>query len=250
MLKYLYTTRDDGLHYWRPQSNSGLPKYDLPTIHSNPSDMIIDGRPTHGPLEPHTYTDSDWAGCLITRRSFGGICVRLAGGTIAYKAKLQPTVSLSSTEAEFIAANDAGKVSLYVRSIIWDLGLPQHAASMIYEDNDACTAMTNAQKPTPRTHPIDIKYHALCEWVERDLVCLDRVHTSINLAYCFTKSLGWNLFYRHTDFIMGHVPPPYSPHYKRSIGNMIPQQHTTPVTSPLAAAAAKKCAHWYVVLAQ
>ncbi len=84
--------------------------------------------------------------------------MRLAGGTIAYKTKFQPTVAGSSTEAEFMAAYDAGKMILFVRSILWDLGIPQESATILYEDNDACTAIGNAQKPTPRTRHMDIKY--------------------------------------------------------------------------------------------
>ncbi len=90
----------------------------------------------------HVYADSDWATCPKTRRSFGGACLWLAGGTIAYKCKFQPMVTGSSTEAEFMAAYDHGKMILFVRSILWDLGIPQEAAATIlYQDNDACTAM-------------------------------------------------------------------------------------------------------------
>jgi hypothetical protein len=102
--------------------------------------------------------DSSWGDCLLTRRSFGGTIMRLAGGPIAYKAKLQPTIASSSTEAEFIQASDSGRISLYVRSILWDMGVPQDAATILYEDNDGATAMANAGKPTPRSRHIDIKY--------------------------------------------------------------------------------------------
>jgi hypothetical protein len=87
--------------------------------------------------------------------------MHLAGGTIAHKRKFQPTVAGSSTEAEFMAVYDAGKMILFVRSILWDLGIPQEVAMLLYEDNDACTAMGNAQKPTPRMQHIDIKYFSL-----------------------------------------------------------------------------------------
>ena len=109
-----------------------------------------------------------------------------------------------------MGASDFGKILLYVRSVLWDLGVPQHAASVLYEDNDACTAMAMAQKPTPRTRHMDIKYQVICEWVERDLLHLKRIDTSINLADLFTKQLGTTLFYRHTDFVLGHVPPHYT----------------------------------------
>jgi hypothetical protein len=44
---------------------------------------------------------------------------------IAYKCQFQPTVASSSTEAEFMAACDIGKMILFIRSILWDLNVPQ-----------------------------------------------------------------------------------------------------------------------------
>ncbi len=66
-------------------------------------------------------------------------------------------VALSSTEAEFMAACDVGLMALFVRIILWDLDIPQEAATIAYKDNGRCTAMGNAQKSTPRTRHIDIK---------------------------------------------------------------------------------------------
>ena len=110
-----------------------------------------------------------------------------------------------------MAACDVGRMSLFVRSILWDLDVPQEAATIAYEDNDGCTAMGNAQKPTTRTRHIDIKYFTLCEWVERDLIHLERINTSINIADHLTKPLTKILFHRHADYLLGHVPPKYSP---------------------------------------
>jgi hypothetical protein len=216
-LKYLYVTRDDGIYFWRAKPLMKLPEHDLPTnsvpCHETLPENVY--RPDHGPFTPHSYVDASWADCPITRRSMTGVDVKLAGGPIAYKTKLQVTVAMSSTEAEFMAACDAGKMLLFIRSILYDLHVPQQAASILYEDNDACTAMANAQKPTTRTRHMDIRYFALCDWVERDLIVLERIHTAINEADHFTKVLDRTLFYRHVDFIMGHVPPAYSPCYEK-----------------------------------
>ena len=46
-------------------------------------------------------------------RPFSGIVFQLAGAAIAWKCRVQPTVSLGTTEAEFLAASDAGKMTLY-----------------------------------------------------------------------------------------------------------------------------------------
>jgi hypothetical protein len=115
-------------------------------------------------------------------------------------------------------AYDAGKMSLYIRSVLWGLNVPQEAATITYEDNGACTAMANPQKPSPKTRHMDIKYFSLCNWVEQDLLILNRIDTKINLANPFTKALESAAFHCHVDFILGHVPPWYSPVYSKLIG--------------------------------
>jgi hypothetical protein len=159
-----------------------------------------------------------------TTCSFSGICVQLAGSTIAYKAKFLPIVALSSTEAEFMAACEVGRMSLFICSILWDLDIPQEAATIAYDDNDGCTAMANAQKPTTRTRHIDIKCFALWDWVECE------------------KPLSRILFHRHADFLLGHVPPKYFPvqhqaittycdKFDEDIEGFLPNTFTTPMTA-------------------
>ena len=147
-------------------------------------------------------------------------------------------------------ASDCGKMILYVRSIMWDLGIPQLAATVAYEDNDAAIAMANSRKPTSRTRHIDIRQFALCDWVERDLIKLERVPTALNMADHFSKQLGPLLFRRHTDYLLGHVPPKYSPCWAEIKSNLQRQKvpagsppvcipHSLPTQDNLPAAAAK-----------
>ncbi|KAL7479523.1 hypothetical protein ACHAW6_005251 [Cyclotella cf. meneghiniana] len=210
---FVTATIDDGIHFWRVEPRLDLLDDPLSAISSSPYNIRMLPRPLDDPLVPHGYMDSSWADCLLTRQSFGGVCMHLAGGLATYKSRLWPTVALSSTEAEYMMANDADRISLYMRSILWDLGIPQEAATILYEDNDGATAMANAGKPTPCSHHIDIKYYALQEWCEHDLLVLNRVDTSINMADHFTKPLPRILCHRHCDFYMGFVPPTYSPRY-------------------------------------
>ena len=239
-IKYLYATRDDGIYYWRTKPCDDLKEGSPPKINSALHDLLLDKRPDHQPQVAVAYADSDWATCTKTRRSFTGVCIFLSGGVIAYKTRFQPTVALSSTEAEFMAACDVGRMCLFIRSILWDLDIPQEAATVAYEDNDGCTAMGNAQKPTSRTRHIDIKYFALCEWIERDYIHLERIDTSVNMADHLTKTLSRILFHRHADFLMGHIPPRYSAAYditvstiqhNDDIDNYVPTSFTTPATA-------------------
>ncbi len=87
---------------------------------------------------------------------------------------------------------------------------------------------------------MDIWYHILCEWVEHNLIILERVDTTINKAGHFTKLLSCILLHRHINYIMGHVPPEYSPAYEQSTGQLnkptvklTPYLYTTKNTLPV-----------------
>jgi hypothetical protein len=242
---------EEGIYFWRTEPCMDLPDEPLPKIFSTPHDIKIADRPLDEALVLSGSMDSGWGSCLLTRRSFGGIMMRLAGGPVAWKGKLQPTVAGSSTEAEFMMSYDGGRMSLYLRSILWDLGVPQDAATFLYEDNDGATAMANAGKPTPRSRHIDIKFYAIQEWVERDLVMLKRIDTSINPADHLTKPLARILFYRHLDFYMGHVPPTYSPRYNDVARVYTLTDKANPVSlepNVVTAKAAKSLAPWDKVI--
>jgi hypothetical protein len=183
VFRYLAATMDEGIYFWRTDAPvMELPDDPLPKIWSTPHDIKMADRPLDEALVLSGSMDSGWGNCLLTWRSFGGVMMRSAGGPVAYKGRLQPTVAGSSTEAEFMMSYDGGRMSLYLRSILWDLGVPQDAATILYEDNDGATAMANAGKPTPCSHHIDIKFYSIQEWVERDLVVLQLIDMSKNPA--------------------------------------------------------------------
>ncbi len=229
-LKYLYSTRDDGIYFWQTSPCLEFDKGPPPQVNSNKQDLLLKNQPKHEATIAHA--DSDWASCVKTRRSFGGNIIRLAGGTIAYKIKFQPTVAGSTTEAEFMGAYDTGKMILFIRSVLWDLNVPQEAATVLYEDNNACTAMGNTQKLTLRTCHMDIKTFPLCKWVDWDLMNMKCIDTSINMADHFTKGLQRALFHRHADFLLGHILPKYSSIYQSLVGtyndNYVDINHIVP----------------------
>ena len=54
------------------------------------------------------YSDSDYAGDLDDRKSTSGYLFKLAGAVISWRSKKQPTVALSTAEAEYVALSSAG----------------------------------------------------------------------------------------------------------------------------------------------
>ena len=111
----------------------------------------------------------------------------LAGAAIFYKTHYQPIVALSSTEAEFAAAADAGKAALYLRSILHELGVDQLLSTVIYEDNNGARLMTNAQQPTRRTRHVELKQFAVLQWVEDEQIIFGDIGTTHNISDSLTK---------------------------------------------------------------
>jgi hypothetical protein len=203
--KYISTTIDQGIYYWRTHPREDLPELPLPTCHHDNYTLTV--TPADHPDHLYGYVDADWASDTRHRKSVTGIIIMYAGGAIGYRTKFQETIAHSSTEAEFTAACDAGKLILYYRSLLSDFGLEQPHATVLYEDNNGALLMANAQQPTKRTRHMDIKHFAILDWVEQDLMVLKRISTHDNAADHFTKALGKQLFSRHVDTIMGLRAP-------------------------------------------
>ena len=68
------------------------------------------------------YSDSDWAGDMDTRRSTTGFVYLVSGGCVSWASRLQPTVALSSTEAEYMAACAAVQEAIHLRGSSKRLG--------------------------------------------------------------------------------------------------------------------------------
>ena len=75
----------------------------------------------------------------------------MASAAVVYKTQIQQTVAMSSTEAEFIAAADAEKYALYLRTLLKDLGEDQQSSLVLYEDNVGAYLMAEAGQPISRT---------------------------------------------------------------------------------------------------
>ena len=210
--RYLKATKDEGIYFWRKEPRMDLPIGKAPVCKhdSNYDERSVPTRYQHDIRKLGAAVDSDHAGDIKHRKSVTGIIAKLAGGTVLYKTAYQQVLAHSSTEAEFVAACEAGKYILYLRSLLEEIGLRQEEATILYEDNQGALLMANAQRPTKRTKHMDLKHFGLQEWVQRDLIILNRINTSDNYADAMTKPLARTLFYRHMNYILGKIVPEYA----------------------------------------
>ena len=105
------------------------------------------------------YSDSDWAGDIDTRRSTTGFVFMLSGGAISWSTRLQPTVAMSSTEAEYMAACATVQEAVYLRTLLSSISVQVPGPTTIYEDNQGCIALDSNPVHHKRTKHIDVRYH-------------------------------------------------------------------------------------------
>ena len=205
--RYLRDTINDGLHFWREHINTSLPTAPVPVL--PPDNYTLKDIASQKYTQPYGTVDADWAGDVKHRKSISGIGLFFAGSPVLYRSRYQPTVSLSSTESEFIAAAEAGKMALYIQSLLNEIGIEQTDATKLYEDNAGAISMANVQRPTRRTPHLDIRHFALLDWVETDQLVLETISTHDNPADALTKILGPQLFSRHSFTLLGKRKPMY-----------------------------------------
>lgn len=130
------------------------------------------------------FVDSDYAGCLDTRRSLTGYVFKFCDNTVSWKCNLQHVVSLSTTEAEFIAVTEA----------IWMKGMAislkaDHAVPKVFCDSQSGIHLAKNQVYHERTKHRDVKLHFVREIVAKEEVQLEKISTDDNPADLFTKAL-------------------------------------------------------------
>ena len=87
--------------------------------------------------ELRVYSDADWAGNPIDRRSTTGYCIYLGDSLISWRSKKQTVVARSSTEAEYRALADSTSELLWLRWLLQDLGVPVTSPIKVFCDNQS-----------------------------------------------------------------------------------------------------------------
>ena len=81
------------------------------------------------------YSDSDFAGDLDDRHSTSGILFSLSGGVISWCSKKENIVTLSTSEAEYVALSHATQEAIWIRKLIGEIENNQEKPVLIMEDN-------------------------------------------------------------------------------------------------------------------
>ncbi|XP_014496675.1 uncharacterized protein LOC106758250 [Vigna radiata var. radiata] len=141
-------------------------------------------------LQLKAFNDSDWAGCIDTRRSITSFSVYLGDSLISWRSKKQPTVSRSSSEAEYRALATTTCELQWLTYLLDDLYILVQRPALLYCDNQSALQIAANQVFHERTKHIDIDCHIVREKVNSGLLKLLPIASSYQLADIYKKALS------------------------------------------------------------
>ena len=160
-----------------------------------------------GPFTLHAFSDSNWAGDPLDRRSTSGYCIFLGSNLISWSSKKQATMSRSSTEVEYRAlAHTAAEVT-WLQMLLAEFAISLSSPPIICSDNQS--ALTLAANPVfhSRSKHTDVDCHLVREKVAAHQLVLRYIPTLDQLADVFTKPLSTSRFQFLTPTLLVSPPP-------------------------------------------
>jgi hypothetical protein len=151
------------------------------------------------------YTDADGAS-QDHRRAISGYAFLVNGGAVSWSLKKQELVTLSTAEAEYVAATHAAKEAMWLRNFIGDVFSQVKGPTTLHCDNQSAIAMSKTGSFSARTKHIDIRYHFIRFVVEKG---------TLKLIYCPTDDMT-------ADTLTKALPSPKAKHFATLLGLVAP----------------------------
>ena len=124
--------------------------------------------PNEATLNLKGYSDSDFAGCKLDRKSTSGTCHLLGASLISWNSKKQACVALSTAEAEYIAAGSCCAQICWLKQQLSDFGLKVTKVPL-FCDNTSAINLTKNLVHHSRTKHIEIRHHFIREQVSNGI---------------------------------------------------------------------------------
>jgi hypothetical protein len=134
------------------------------------------------------YSDADYAGCKIDRKSTSGTCQFLERSLVSWASKKQNSVALSTTEAEYIAAGYCYAQLLWMRQTLRDYSYRLSKVPLLC-DNESAIRMADNPVEHNHTKHIDIRYHFLRDHQQKEDIEIAYVSTHNQLVDIFATPL-------------------------------------------------------------
>ncbi|GJR34877.1 putative ribonuclease H-like domain-containing protein [Tanacetum coccineum] len=149
--------------------------------------------PKDSPFDLEAYTDSDYAGASLDRKSTTGGCQFLGSRLISWQCKKQTIVANSTTEAEYVAAASCCGQVLWIQNQMLDYGY-NFMNTKIFIDNESTICIVKNPVFHSKTKHIEIRHHFIRDSYEKRLIQVIKIHTDHNVADLLTKAFDVSRF--------------------------------------------------------
>ncbi|KAE8732520.1 Detected protein of unknown function [Hibiscus syriacus] len=140
------------------------------------------------------YSNSDWCNDVDDRKSISRYVFFLGDTTFTWLSKKQPVVTLSTCEAEYVAAGGCVYHVTWLRRLLKELNFAQEKATQIYLDSRSAIELEKNPVHHERSKHIDLKFYFIREHVKENEIELVHVKSEDQAADIFTKPLSTRLF--------------------------------------------------------
>ena len=143
-------------------------------------------------LEVTSYSDSNFARCIDSRKSTFGYLFMLAEGEISWKSAKQTIIVSSTMEAKFVACFEATVYGLWLRNFISGLGIVNSVSKLlrIYCDNCTTVFFSKNDKYSKGAKHMKLKYLTVKEDVQKQRVSIEHINTQLMVADPLTKRIS------------------------------------------------------------
>lgn len=138
------------------------------------------------------YCDANWGGDLKDRKSTTGYCFKFANCLITWCSKKQASVSLSSTQSEYVAISMAASEACWLINLLQDFDIKNVCPVVMLSDSQSAIMAANTDCVKRLKH-IDIRFHYIKELIKKGKILLKYIKTEDQTADMFTKALNKNL---------------------------------------------------------
>ena len=148
------------------------------------------------------YSDADWAS-HVHRHSISGFVYFIGAGIVSWSCKKQPIITLSSTEAEYVALTHSSKDILWIHKLLSEFSriFSFHMPTTLLCDNQGAIRLSKDSTFHARTKHIDVHFHFIRQTISSGHIVLKYCPTSDMVADIFTKSLAHNKFEKFRDLL-------------------------------------------------
>jgi hypothetical protein len=141
-----------------------------------------------GGLQQRGFTDASYGDDIDTRRSTSGAVFTLAGAAAIWSSRLQKCVTVSTCEAEYVAASTAARDAIWFDKLLFEMGI-RASPVQLYGDNQGALKLIRNPITSMRSKHIDVHYHFVREQAAMGRIKISFISTEQMLADMLTKAV-------------------------------------------------------------